>query len=35
MEKYDANAIETLNFTEAVKRRIEMYMGSADNQGVL
>ena len=33
--KYDANSIETLNFRDAVRKRIEMYMGSADNQGVL
>lgn len=32
---YDANSIETLDFVDAVKKRIEMYMGSADNQGVL
>lgn len=32
---YDVNSIETLDFVDAVKKRIEMYMGSADNQGVL
>lgn len=32
---YNANAIETLSFLEAVRTRIAMYMGSADNQGVL
>lgn len=32
---YDANSIETLNFRDAVRTRIAMYMGSADNQGVL
>lgn len=32
---YDANSIETLSFLEAVRTRIAMYMGSADNQGVL
>ena len=32
---YNANDIETLNFREAIRKRIEMYMGSADNQGVL
>lgn len=32
---YDANSIETLDFTTAIRKRIEMYMGSADNQGVL
>lgn len=32
---YDANSIETLDFRTAVRNRIAMYMGSADNQGVL
>lgn len=32
---YTANDIETLEFREAIRARIEMYMGSADNQGVL
>lgn len=32
---YGANDIETLNFKQAIRKRIEMYMGSADNQGVL
>ena len=32
---YNANAIETLSFKDAVRSRIAMYMGSADNQGVL
>ena len=32
---YDANSIETLSFLEAIRQRIAMYMGSADNQGVL
>lgn len=32
---YDANSIETLNFRDAVRTRVAMYMGSADNQGVL
>ena len=32
---YNADSIETLNFVDAVRKRIEMYMGSADNQGVL
>lgn len=32
---YSANDIETLNFKDAIRTRIEMYMGSADNQGVL
>ena len=32
---YNANDIETLNFRDAIRTRIEMYMGSADNQGIL
>lgn len=32
---YDANSIQTLNFKDAIRTRISMYMGSADNQGVL
>lgn len=32
---YDANSIETLSFRDAVRSRVAMYMGSADNQGVL
>jgi len=32
---YDANDIQTLGFREAVRARIAMYMGSADNQGIL
>ena len=32
---YTANDIETLSFRDAVRARIAMYMGSADNQGVL
>lgn len=32
---YDSNSIQTLDFKEAVRKRIEMYMGSADNQGVI
>lgn len=32
---YDANSIETLSFRDAVRTRVAMYMGSADNQGVL
>ena len=35
IEVYDANKIKTLSFLEAVRTRIAMYMGSADNQGVL
>lgn len=34
-KNYDANSIETLSFREAIRQRIAMYMGSADNQGVL
>ena len=33
--EYDAKSIETLSFRDAVRERIAMYMGSADNQGVL
>lgn len=33
--EYNANSIETLNFKEAIRTRIAMYMGSADNNGVL
>lgn len=32
---YNANDIETLSFKQAIRSRISMYMGSADNQGVL
>ena len=32
---YTANDIETLDFRSAIRKRIEMYLGSADNQGVL
>ena len=32
---YTANDIETLDFRSAIRKRIEMYMGSADNMGVL
>lgn len=34
-KNYDANSIQTLSFLEAVRARIAMYMGSADNMGVL
>lgn len=34
-ENYSVNSIQTLSFLEAVRTRIAMYMGSADNQGVL
>ena len=33
--EYNAKSIETLSFRDAVRERIAMYMGSADNQGVL
>ena len=33
--EYDAKSIETLSFRDAVRERVAMYMGSADNQGVL
>lgn len=32
---YTANDIQTLDFRQAVRERIAMYMGSADNNGVL
>lgn len=32
---YGKDSIETLEFKEAMRKRVEMYMGSADNQGVL
>ena len=32
---YDSNAIQTLSFRQAIRERVAMYMGSADNQGVL
>ena len=32
---YSANDIKTLDFRTAIRSRIAMYMGSADNQGVL
>ena len=32
---YTANDIQTLDFRTAIRSRIAMYMGSADNQGVL
>lgn len=34
-ESYNANSIETLTFKDAIRSRVAMYMGSADNQGVL
>lgn len=33
--EYNANSIETLDFRNAVRSRVAMYMGSADNNGVL
>lgn len=35
IDNYNANAIETLSFRDAIRSRVAMYMGSADNQGVL
>lgn len=32
---YSANDIQTLDFRSAIRSRIAMYMGSADNNGVL
>lgn len=32
---YDANTIQTLSFRDAIRTRVAMYMGSADNMGVL
>jgi DNA gyrase subunit B len=32
---YNANDIQTLSFLDAIRTRVAMYMGSADNQGVL
>ena len=32
---YTAQDIETLSFRDAIRERVAMYMGSADNQGVL
>ena len=34
-ELYNANSIETLSFKDAIRTRVAMYMGSADNMGVL
>lgn len=33
--EYNANSIQTLDFRTAIRTRIAMYMGSADNQGIL
>ena len=35
MVEYNAQSIETLSFREAIRSRVAMYMGSADNMGVL
>lgn len=35
INNYTAKDIETLSFRDAVRERVAMYMGSADNQGVL
>ena len=32
---YTADDIKSLNFRDAIRERVAMYMGSADNQGVL
>ena len=34
-EAYNADSIQTLSFRDAIRSRVSMYMGSADNQGVL
>lgn len=34
MENYGINSIETLSFKDAVRNRIQMYLGSNDMQGV-
>lgn len=31
---YDANSIKSLSFLEGVRSRIQMYLGSADNEGI-
>ena len=33
--EYNAQSIETLSFRDAIRTRVAMYMGSADNMGVL
>lgn len=35
MIEYNAQSIETLSFRDAIRTRVAMYMGSADNMGVL
>ena len=35
MIEYNAQSIETLSFRDAISSRVAMYMGSADNMGVL
>lgn len=32
---YNSDSIKTLSFRDAIRERVAMYMGSADNQGVL
>jgi len=32
---YGVNDIQTLEFRDAIRTRVAMYMGSADNMGVL
>ena len=34
-EAYNADSIQALSFRDAIRSRVSMYMGSADNQGVL
>ena len=34
-QDYNADSIQTLSFRDAIRSRVSMYMGSADNQGVL
>ena len=34
-QNYNADSIQTLSFRDAIRTRVAMYMGSADNQGVL
>ena len=35
MVEYNAQSIETLSFRDAIRSRVAMYMGRADNMGVL
>ena len=34
IENYGINDIETLSFVDGVRKRISMYLGSADMEGV-